>query len=422
MKWLYRMLGIAALLATLAALVAILVRSGPSAPIPPTDPAKRLNAEHANLVGNAAPYYEEAVAALRGRMPQSLVLARIPYEPEMRRLASEWVAANDAALDWALRGTREPVCWIDLSSDWTTAVIGPRMSQRELAKLIAAKAWLAIAQHDTATALQLTLAVDALGRHFASLPTLVDQIVAFAIRDLAQELVFAPITLDLVGAGGLAAYAAAVEPCFQPSMDLHTAFATEADIAAWAYASGIGGTSNFWLRTVVPPARFNGEYRRRLKPILSLLQQPMDAWTDPENLCVVEARSLATARPSPWNVGAMLGQIMGGPHLNILQLAARWTASQRGNWTALQVLAYIDTHGEPPRLLDELPPGERLIDPFSGRPFAYRADNGSFILYSLGFDRDDDGGCHDAWWGQPQRSVPTNVPSDGDYVFWPRPE
>lgn len=422
MKWLYRTLGIVALLAALATLSAILVLSGPSAPIPLTDPARRLNAEHADLVGNAAPSYEKAVAAMKARMPPSLVLGRIPYEPEMRRLAAEWVSAHEEALDWAFRGTREPAFWVDLPSDWTAADAGLRSRQRDLARLIAAKAWLAIADGDLTTATRLTIAVDSFGRHFASLPTLIDQVVALAIRDLAQQLVFAPLALELIDAGSLAAYAAVVEPCFQPAMDLHTAFVLEADIAAWAYASGIGGTSNVWLRAVVPPTRFNGECRRRLRPILALLQQPVDAWTDPENPLIIEARSFATTRPMPWNVAAMLCQIMGAPHLNILQTAVRSTALHRGNWAALQILAYFDTHEALPRLLVELPPDERLIDPFSGRPFAYRSDGQSFILYSLGFDRDDDGGCHDEWWGQSQRSGPGNVAPDGDYVFWPRPD
>ena len=54
--------------------------------------------------------------------------------------------------------------------------------------------------------------------------------------------------------------------------------------------------------------------------------------------------------------------------------------------------------------LDSLP-----IDPFSDQPQIYRTDNGSFLLYSVGEDFDDDGGHHDNKWGR----------EDGDYVFWP---
>ena len=82
-----------------------------------------------------------------------------------------------------------------------------------------------------------------------------------------------------------------------------------------------------------------------------------------------------------------------------------------------------ETGGWPLRL-DEL--GYRtepalVTDPFSGKPFCYRATGEGFILYSAGVDRDDDGGRHSRSWG---RSRPDNAydeywQPDGDYVFWP---
>jgi hypothetical protein len=39
-------------------------------------------------------------------------------------------------------------------------------------------------------------------------------------------------------------------------------------------------------------------------------------------------------------------------------------------------------------------PDERMTDPFTGRPFIYRTENDDVLVYSLGFDRKDDGGLH----------------------------
>jgi len=54
--------------------------------------------------------------------------------------------------------------------------------------------------------------------------------------------------------------------------------------------------------------------------------------------------------------------------------------------------------------------GEVPIDPFSGKPLAYKRVSESFILYSWGQDLDDDGGTRSVWGRSPQ---------GGDQVFWP---
>ena len=39
-------------------------------------------------------------------------------------------------------------------------------------------------------------------------------------------------------------------------------------------------------------------------------------------------------------------------------------------------------------------PDDRITDPFTGRPFIYRTENDDVLVYSVGFDRKDDGGLH----------------------------
>jgi len=61
---------------------------------------------------------------------------------------------------------------------------------------------------------------------------------------------------------------------------------------------------------------------------------------------------------------------------------------------AVALRAYRLVHGAYPASLDALAlPRERTIDPFAnGAPFKYRRDGGSYMLYSVGPDRKDDGG------------------------------
>jgi len=56
-------------------------------------------------------------------------------------------------------------------------------------------------------------------------------------------------------------------------------------------------------------------------------------------------------------------------------------------------------------------PAECLIDPFSGKPFVYRLEDGKPKRYSVGMDGQDSGGKHSYRWGEDQPG--------SDYVFWP---
>jgi hypothetical protein len=85
--------------------------------------------------------------------------------------------------------------------------------------------------------------------------------------------------------------------------------------------------------------------------------------------------------------------------------------------------------GAYPRRLDELVP-EFLEavppDVFDGLPIKYVVAEGGPVLYSIGADRDDDGGVKPAPGSPNQHSVRntlTRAPPDGDWVLWPvRPE
>lgn len=89
------------------------------------------------------------------------------------------------------------------------------------------------------------------------------------------------------------------------------------------------------------------------------------------------------------------------------------------------VLALHRTHaqtGHWPVSLDSITPplpAPILIDPFSGKPFIYRLENGEPRLYSAGYNARDDGGKHLPYNKQEEDRDGTSVAVEADYVYWP---
>lgn len=154
--------------------------------------------------------------------------------------------------------------------------------------------------------------------------------------------------------------------------------------------------------------------------------------------------------------------------IRYLPLVALMPALGRASQSAERVRAYRDAllagialelhhrrHGQWPESLDALVPmilPEIPVDPFTGTPMTYRLIDGQPVVYSVGNDRDDDGGAppitrtglrqYDAaaiWIpadvvaalkaagdDQADFDVPARFRrsslADGDWILWPRPD
>jgi hypothetical protein len=78
---------------------------------------------------------------------------------------------------------------------------------------------------------------------------------------------------------------------------------------------------------------------------------------------------------------------------------ARQIALARCGRTAVAVERYRLAHGRLPENLAELVPAQLEtvpLDPFDGRPLRYKRLSPGYVVYSVGFDRVDDGGVDDA--------------------------
>jgi len=93
-------------------------------------------------------------------------------------------------------------------------------------------------------------------------------------------------------------------------------------------------------------------------------------------------------------------------HTIVRRAYLRATMLMRLLITELAIQAYADEHGQPPAHLEMVWPDivpSAVIDPFSGRPLRYRKSGTDWLVYSVGYDRDDDGG---------------RPPGNQDHVTW----
>ena len=82
----------------------------------------------------------------------------------------------------------------------------------------------------------------------------------------------------------------------------------------------------------------------------------------------------------------------------VFNAAAGATALRDAAMTLVAVERYRAVHGRSPESLDQLVPDfipKVPIDPFDGQPLRYRLDPDRYVVYSVGEDRQDDGGDPD---------------------------
>lgn len=119
----------------------------------------------------------------------------------------------------------------------------------------------------------------------------------------------------------------------------------------------------------------------------------------------------------------LLRQFLAVPRGRCLLIATRAETCRRATQVIYALHLEHARTGRWPTRLSELRSVPRTCrtDPFSGKDFIYRVENGSPILYSVAMNGKDDGGKHDAHWGEGWTGKDNNTPiiTDTDYVFWP---
>ena len=162
---------------------------------------------------------------------------------------------------------------------------------------------------------------------------------------------------------------------------------------------------------------------------LAAKDQTTPIWEQPESLSDQALIQLEGEGTFPWSRYGVLTSAMASLG-SLRSNAHRYMAKADGVLTGLALELYRRDHGDYPDTLDTLVPHylpEVPIDRITGDPIRYRVVDGRPIVYSVGADRDDDGGTilldKD---GQRDRAVVQWLPStdgeppaDGDWVVWP---
>jgi hypothetical protein len=130
---------------------------------------------------------------------------------------------------------------------------------------------------------------------------------------------------------------------------------------------------------------------------------------------------------------------LGMPRPSHLQwFAERYLAQRDGIEVAIALELFHRKHGAYPKALSELVPDYLPAIPadrITGEPLHYRLANDRPIVYSVGIDRDDDGGViarSKAGYPMPWLAVGSEIPtcqmskyqpmSDGDWILYPQPD
>jgi hypothetical protein len=153
-------------------------------------------------------------------------------------------------------------------------------------------------------------------------------------------------------------------------------------------------------------------------------------WERPESLADEAVTKMMTAGPLPWSRYGLLTEVM--PALGAARKTAhRYMAKADATLVALALESYRRQHGSYPDTLEALVPRylpEVPIDRITGGPISYTLVDGKPVVYSVGADRDNDGGriAYDPEYpdsrdsGVMQWAIDQGETAvDGDWVLWP---
>lgn len=391
---------------------------GPRAPVPATDPVQRLNTLHADLENNAAELYFAAFDLLE---PPPDGHWQMPEGP-LSDAYLTWVESMEPVGELALAAANRADCYFPIRRDEKGLLAFAHTREtRNLTRYLAMRARAAEERGDLHTLLDCIRSIRGLARHMWQQPTMIDHLIGLAAGAVALEWIPRPLTRNELSPEEKVRYIDSIQALPRPDPNLAAALEFERDEIAWF--SGIVSTG---VQAVAMPAsRICGEFDQLwLHPYRELLAQPIEQQLAKGNelrqrLVYREKQPLTTWQALA-NLPRTVARMMGPPLERTIHLRGRYVTHERGVRVVLTLHRRLGAGEGLPQNLSELEDID-IIDPYTNQPFIYRInEDGGFVLYSAGLDRDDDGGDHHDRFGEPLRDpdLPPRNP-DGDFVFWP---
>ena len=384
---------------------------------------------------NAAPLYRKAYAArqLAGTEEREIFDALNPKAqkaPSKMRIR-ELLKRNQKALSLAREAAARPFCRFD--STWTgneipAAILFPQYAEmRSLARLLCVQALQEARDGNSAAALDNLRAVYRMGDHVNSDAILISFLVARAIDMIGDNILAQVLELQPQQTAQAQAFEASL-PHTDWSAVFRRAYLAERSV----------GISGFEVFGAVPLSAFDWDHLPELPQwtakSVAILWSPFSKldevyflrlWTKRLNELQPISMPLkphpSAADPldqSPFyaNITRMLTPVF----IRTVEIrdAAEVARCQRQN--VLAISAYRAAHnGAYPVTLQQAATAWKaplLPDPYNGKPFGYRSDGQTFILYSVGPNGADDGGLNQARERNTYRQKP--VPTMSDDIVW----
>lgn len=318
-----------------------------------------------------------------------------PLSPEEETRLSEYLQQNEPVYGLLLEAAAKPGCQI---ADYAAAATSAEPAQilpdlafmRDLARLTAARAvWEARHENPEQACVWLQQTVH-LANALKDEPLLIAGLVRAAILGLANEAAWGVVCAN------------AVPQALPPGLLQELDIAVRRELWAKVY-DGERCFSN-----EVSQKQFMAMGRIFRPLILEPNQLRINRMTQDIMRCVREDRyDLRTAEktqlvetydhaePAPWKPWRVLCDILAPAMVRSMSSMERAIAQGEAIRILIRLGSFHSEHAAYPDTLEALQSASNESlpeDPFSGKPFAYRAQGNGFLLYSVGEDRNDDGG------------------------------
>ena len=365
---------------------------------------------------NAGPVVEQAMKAFKGRVGEydyQDISEAMDEAPKGGRLPEEVLAMMRAYLvenGEALRLFHELAQHperrfpVDLSKGFEMEL--PHLAQlRQGVRLLGLEAL--VAAHDGNTQLAFEALLDSLSvaETLGEEPILISQLVRVACNGsstsnlgrVLQVTDFSPEQLTLLQH----ALARAEEPeALSRALATERAVGTTAYVDPGGYIDMVGGVAawdNFVpgaTRVLAQAGGAIGWFDSEREEYLDHMGEMIEANRLPYHEALDVMARLEQELEDPGFIPRMSDGLLPGL-TRATQSMARDAGNLRTAATAIAVERYENSYGKPPDRLEDLVPAfldAVPLDPYDGKPLRYRAEENGYLLYSVGENRQDDGG------------------------------
>lgn len=358
--------------------------------------------------------------------------------PEDEVLLHNWLAENAEALELWTEGSKKQYFWrkYEAKEDEYNSLMIPNLADyRHICNAMLWRAYLEAKSGNIESAFSDISVVYKSGMHLKDQQTLIEQLVGMAILRLASntlDYVINDFDIDRKSLEYLTDEfkALAVNTEFALNFDGEKYFAL--DEIQRSFVSTPIGSHLYLKRASTRVIIFGDESFSGFADKIKLLFVQPDKEVLVENVNEFYEKLIEYSNKMPYQI-ADIGNVMAGVEDNIvlsvlmpafdkiISLSHRMEIDIQSTVVILAVHLYKADNGSFPESLDRLMCDGYIesvpIDPFSGKQLAYRKTDNSFVLYSVGTDRVDNGGKAEY---DKEGNIAKWPKKDGyDAVFWP---